>query len=57
MKKLLQLLLTFGLSGATLFANAQNKIGKIVGQVIDGNQKTIDDCWASVTGNNSTGAG
>jgi iron complex outermembrane recepter protein len=42
MKKILQLLLIYGLSGISLLANAQTKAGKIAGQVIDGNQKNIE---------------
>jgi iron complex outermembrane receptor protein len=41
MKKIIQLLLICGLSCISLFTYAQNKAGKIIGQVIDGNQKTI----------------
>jgi iron complex outermembrane recepter protein len=42
MKKLIQLLLICGFSIISLLTYAQNKSGKIIGQVIDGNQKTIE---------------
>jgi iron complex outermembrane recepter protein len=42
MKKILQMLLICGLSSISLLTNAQTKPGKIAGQVIDGNQKTIE---------------